>query len=70
MTCCPTIEQTFVNVPTVTVLYTGNKPTVTVTYLIDGVWQAAGVATPIVITDSEVQVDNGGNATGVVKLVQ
>jgi hypothetical protein len=70
LTCCPTILQTFVNVPTVTVSYVGNKPTVTVSYLVDGVWYAAGVATPIVITDSEVQIDNGGNQTGVVKLVQ
>jgi len=70
MTCCDTILQTFVNVPTVSVPYVGNKPTVTVSYLIDGVWQAAGVATPITITDSSVEIDNGGNATGVVKLVQ
>jgi len=71
MNCCPTILQTFVNVPTVTVPYVGNKPTVSVSYLIDGIWQAAGVTTPIVITDSEVIVDNGGiNSTGVIKLVQ
>lgn len=70
MTCCPTIEQTFVNESTTTVPYTGNKPTVTVAYLIDGVWQAAGVATPITITETEVVVDHGGNQTGVIKLVQ
>ena len=71
VTCCNTIEQTFVNATSTTIPYTGNKPTVTVAYLIDGVWQAAGVATPITITDSEVVVDHGGiNSTGVIKLVQ
>lgn len=70
MICCDAILTTFVNQPTVTVPYTGNRPTVSVTYLIDGIWQAAGVATPITITDTDVVVDNGGNMTGVVKIVQ
>lgn len=70
MICCDVILTTFVNQPTVTVPYTGNRPIVSVTYLIDGVWQAAGVATPITITDTDVVVDNGGEMTGVIKIVQ
>lgn len=69
MTCCPTIIQTFANESTTTVPFTGAKPTVTVSYLVDGVWIAIGVATNIKISDTQVVVDHGGPATGLVKLI-
>ena len=70
MTCCNIILTTFVNAASTTVGYGGNKPTVTVTYLIDGVWQTLGVAPVITFTASNVIVDHGGPNTGVIKFVQ
>lgn len=69
MTCCDIITQTFVNEAVTTVPYNGNRPTVTVSYLIDGVWQAF-VAVQVQLTDTDVIVDHSGPSTGVVKLVQ
>lgn len=69
MTCCDIITQTFVNESSTTVPYTGNRPTVTVSYLIDGVWQAF-VAAQVQLTDTNVIIDHGGVGTGVIKLVQ
>lgn len=68
MSCCAESITTFAGVPSTTVPYNGNKPTVTVLYLIDGVWTAAGVATSIKITGTQVIVDHGGPATGIIKL--
>ena len=70
MSCCTQTIVPFVNQASTTIPYTGDKPTVSTYYNIDGVWQVAGVFTPIVITDSSVTVDHGGNATGVLKLIQ
>lgn len=78
-TCCTITTQPFVNQSTTMVGWTGNRPTVTVTYFIDGVWTAIGVVPVIRIVgdgvipgpvDSAVIVDHGGPSTGVVKLVQ
>jgi hypothetical protein len=71
MPCCTTILQTFSNQSTTVIAYVGNRPTVTVTYLIDGVWYAMGVFTQIVLTATQVIIDHGSSsATGVVKIVQ
>lgn len=70
MTCCVTTIIPFVNQATSVVPYMGNKPTVSMYYNIEGVWQAAGVATAITYGAASVTIDHGGNATGVVKLIQ
>lgn len=68
MTCCNTTIQTFAGVASTTVEYIGVRPTVEVLYLIDGTWQTA--ASVITVTDTQVIVDHGGQATGVIKLLQ
>lgn len=70
MTCCITTITPFVNVASTTIPYSGNKPTVTVSYLIGGVWQTLGVASQIKYGASDVTVDHGGLSTGVIKFVQ
>lgn len=69
-TCCETTIIPFVNQSSTTVPYSGDKPTVTVSYLIGGVWQALGVMTSIVYGLASVTVDHGGVNTGVIKMVQ
>ena len=70
MTCCTQILQPFTNESTTTVPYSGDKPTVSVSYFIDGVWQAMGVMTNWILTATGITVDHGGPATGIVKLIQ
>lgn len=70
MTCCIVTIMPFVNQAATTIPYSGNKPTVTVSYLINGVWQALGVATVQQIDNTEVRIDHGGIGTGVIKFVQ
>lgn len=70
MTCCNVITKPFVNEATTIIPYSGNKPTVTVSYLIGGVWQALGVMTQAVFTPTSIFIDHGGPSTGVVKIVQ
>ncbi len=70
MSCCNTLIVPFVNQASTIVPYTGNKPTVSVVYLIDGVWQVLGVATQMEFTDSQVTIYHGGLNTGAVKMVQ
>lgn len=73
-TCCDIILTTFTNQTLSIIPYSGDRPTVSVAYLIDGIWQAMGVATNIkfknTITGTKVVVDHGGIASGVIKLVQ
>jgi hypothetical protein len=69
VTCCDPILTPFVNEATTTIPYTGTKPTVSVSYLIDGVWQAF-VASVITLLSGSVVVDHGGLSTGVIKIVQ
>lgn len=76
-TCCIITLTPFVNAVSTTVPYSGNKPTVTVSYLISGVWQALGVVTSIIFGAASVTIDHGGSfaddvsgATGVIKMVQ
>lgn len=76
-TCCIITLTPFVNQVTTTVPYSGNKPTVTVSYLIGGVWQAIGVATVVTFGVASVTVDHGASGaddvsgqTGVIKFVQ
>lgn len=68
MTCCETILTPFVNESTTTVPYSGDRPTVTVSYLIDGVWNLF-VATVVQLLTGSVVVDHGGASTGVVKII-
>jgi hypothetical protein len=80
MTCCQTTYKPFANVSQTILPWSGNRPTVTVSYLVDGVWVAMGVQTVINIFNGGdpnapadvpvVVVDHGGPATGVVKMVQ
>lgn len=68
MTCCPENITSFAGVSSTYVSYSGQRPTVTVLYYNAGQWTAAGVATGIRITDTQVIVDHGGPATGIIKL--
>lgn len=79
MTCCQVTYKPFANQSITTLPWAGNRPTVTVSYLIDGVWMAMGVQTvitfvggvgPTSTTDPAVVINHGGPATGVVKMVQ
>lgn len=70
MPCCSVILTPFANVATTTVPYSGDRPTVSVSYLVDGVWYAMGVATNIILNPTSVVVTHGGAATGVVKITQ
>lgn len=70
MICCITSITPFVNQATTTIPYSGDKPTLMVSYLIEGVWQALGVVTNQVLTDTEVVIDHGGLSTGIIKVVQ
>lgn len=70
MPCCEVTILPFVNISTTTIPYTGNRPTVSVSYLVDGVWYALGVATVVQINATNVTVTHGGNQTGVVRMVQ
>jgi len=69
MICCDVITKNFINQSTTTVSFTGDKPTVTVSYLIDGVWQAS-VAVVVQLLPDSVVVDHGGISTGIVKIIQ
>lgn len=69
MPCCSTILQTFANESVTIVPFTGDQPTVTVSYLIDGVWYAMGVATNILLGVADITVSHGGASTGVVKVI-
>lgn len=68
MTCCPENTIPFVNQATSTIPFTGDKPLVTVSYFIDGVWRALGVMTQIRFVGSNIEIDHGGAATGIIKL--
>lgn len=70
LSCCIVTLTPFVNASLTVIAYSGNKPTVTVSYLIDGVWQALGVVTQIIFGAASVTVDHGGLNTGVIKFVQ
>lgn len=71
MSCCTNTIQSFLFASTTTVPYVGNRPTVSVIYLqSDGTFLAAGVFTQINIQPTEVIIDHGGAASGVVKLMQ
>lgn len=69
MPCCQISLTPFVNESTTTVPYSGDRPTVSVSYLIDGIWQVF-VGTVVKLLAGSVVVDHGGPATGVLKIVQ
>lgn len=70
MPCCVVTITPFVNQSTTTIPYSGTRPTVTVSYLIDGVWQVfVAVVTTLLV--GSVMVDHGGpGQTGIIKMVQ
>lgn len=69
-TCCDITLTPFVNQSTTTVPYSGDRPTVTVSYLVDGVWQVFVQVVTTLLAGSVI-VDHGGTGqTGVIKLVQ
>lgn len=71
MTCCESILQTFTEELITTVPYNGefgDEPQVDVMYLVGDEWHAAGVFTSISRTPTEITVDHGGEATGVIKI--
>ena len=70
MTCCTTTIKPFVNESATTIPFVGPKPTITVSYLVDGVWNALGVSPVINLSGTSVTVDHGGISTGVIKMVQ
>lgn len=67
MPCCPQYNYTFAN-ESVTIIPFVGAVMVNVLYLIDGVWTAAGMFTQIQKTATQVTVDHGGPATGVIKI--
>lgn len=69
MTCCNVILEPFVNQSTTTIPYSGTRPTVSVSYFIDGVWQVF-VASVVTLFAGSIVVDHGGLSTGVVRVVQ
>lgn len=68
MTCCTITITPFVSEAITTIPYTGERPTVTVSYLIEGVWQVF-VGSVVKLLPGSVVVDHGGLSTGVVKLI-
>jgi hypothetical protein len=70
MPCCTVTIIPFVNQTETTIPYTGAKPTVSVSYLVDGVWQALGYVTAQVLDSLNVYIKHGGPSTGVVRLTQ
>lgn len=74
MSCCPESITTFAGASSTTVPYNGeygSNPKVTVLYLQDGLWVASGIMTQIAMIGTpvtQVKVDHGGPATGIIKL--
>ena len=70
MNCCNTTIQTFSSEAITTVPYIGTRPTVSVAYLQpDNTLLFNGVMTQINITATDVVIDHGGLASGIVKLI-
>jgi hypothetical protein len=69
--CCNQTIVPFFNVPTSTIPYTGNTPTVTVGYLqTDGTLLFNGIMTQINIAGGVVSIDHGGGLqSGIIKLL-
>lgn len=70
MPCCNVTILPFVNVSTTVIPYTGDRPTVSVSYFVDGVWYALGVESVVQINPTNVTVTHGGLSTGTIKLTQ
>lgn len=68
MSCCEYIYRTFVNEAVTTIAYTGDVPTVSILYLIDGEW-TMGVAQVIKLVGGNIVIDHGGISTGVAKII-
>ncbi len=70
MTCCPSNITSFAAESITTVPYTGARPIVSVAYLMpDGTFQTAGIFTQIEITPTEIIIDHGEVASGIIKLL-
>ncbi len=69
MSCCAATYQTFGGVESTTIIpYSGPAPDVEVWYFVDGVLKNS--PTNILISPTEIVVDHGGPAVGVIKLIQ
>lgn len=64
--CCPYNQVTF-NEAVTTINYTGDAPEVSVYYLIDGEYVAAGAFTEVKIGGGVIRVDHGGIMRGILK---
>lgn len=71
MNCCTVNIQSFVLETITTVPWAGLRPTISVAYLqADGTFLEAGVSTQIDFTPTDVIINHGGPATGLVKILQ
>lgn len=71
MACCELNTTNFVNVATTTIPYAGefgDKPLVQVIYYDGTSWVFMGIFTNIKIEPTQIVIDHGGLATGIVKL--
>jgi hypothetical protein len=71
MACCNYTIQPFALQSTTTVPYVGDRPTIDVVYLqTDGTFLQMGVFTQINFTTTDVIINHGGPASGLVKILQ
>lgn len=68
MACCELNTVNFVNVATTTIPYVGEKPLIQVSYYDGTSWVFNGVFTNIKIEPTQIVIDHGGLATGIVKI--
>lgn len=68
MACCELNTVNFVNVATTTIPYVGEKPLIQVSYYDGTSWVFNGVFTSIKIEPTQIVIDHGGLATGIVKI--
>lgn len=68
--CCCNQSFPFFNVPTSSIPYVGQVPAVAVSYLQpDGSFIQNGVYTQVRITSTAIEIDHGGAASGVIKVI-
>lgn len=71
MICCQVTIQPFAAEAITHIPWTGDRPTVSVAYLQpDGTLLVSGVMTQIDFQPTEFIIDHGGQASGVIKILQ
>jgi len=68
--CCVSTSIPFTNVTSTIVPYTGEAPFIQVAYLQDGVYVIDGTLTTVVDTGTQFEIDHGGAASGIIKLLK